>query len=171
MRFEFDLNKQDYIDFNICHIKNSETLRKSLLFQQYIPAVVYLVLPFILVNVTDIPLWLWLTVFVLAAILWVVFYPKYLISSTIKRISKMVNEGKNKDMLGKHCLTFNDEGIIETSKNGESKISWSGIEEIKETDKHFFIYISSIMAYIVPKRVFKTDGEKDEFLNFIKNKL
>lgn len=170
MRFEYELTKQDYIDFNVHHIKNSNTLKKSLFMQQYVLAVIYLILPFILSKVSDIPLLYWLVVFVIVAVLWVIFYPKYFMAATIKRILKLVDEGKNKDMLGKHILTVNEEGIIEESENGESRINWSGVEKVVETEKHFFIYFSSIMAYIIPKSVFEKDNTKNEFLKLLDEK-
>lgn len=43
------------------------------------------------------------------AVLWVIFYPKYFMSVTVKRISKIVDEGKNEDMLGQHSLRINEE--------------------------------------------------------------
>ena len=75
----------------------------------------------------------------------------------------MVNEGENKDMLGNHSLTLDDDGIKDASENMESKISWNGVEKYIETNNHFFIYISSVAAYIVPKRVFVSQEQKNEF--------
>lgn len=171
MKLEYELTKQDYIDFNIDHMKNSNILKRSLLMQQYGIAVLYLVMPFIFANVTDIPLWYWLTSFVIAAVLWIIFYPKYFMSASAKRISKMIDAGKNKDMFGKHSLTISEEGINEASENGESKINWSGVEKIIETEGHFFIYISSVMAYIIPKSAFKDENAKNEFLSSLKGKI
>lgn len=171
MKFQYELTKQDYIDFNIYHIRNSGTLKRTLFIQRYVIAVIYLFIPFILVKVTDIPLWYWLSAFTITAVLWVTFYPKYFVSGTIKRILKMLDEGRNKDMLGKHIFTVNEEGIIEESENGESKINWSGVEKVIETEKHIFIYISSISAYIIPKSTFEDEDIKNEFLKSLDKNL
>lgn len=170
MIFEYELSKQDYIDFNIYHMKNSDTLKRSLHLQQYLLPIFYLIMPFILAGITDIPLVIWLTTFVIVAVLWVIFYPKYFMSSTIKRISKLVDEGKNKDMLGKHCIIVDEDGIVEKTENGESRTKWNGVEKVTETEKYVFIYISSIMAYIIPKSVFVSDIIKNEFLSLLRGK-
>jgi hypothetical protein len=170
MRLEYELTKQDYIDFNIYYIKNSDTLKRSLIIQRYVMAVFFLIIPFAIYRVTDIPLWYWLAVFFVVAVLWVIFYPKYFMSATIKRISKLVDEGKNKDMLGKHIITVNEEGIKEESKNGDSRINWDGVEKVAEAENHIFIYISSVMAYIIPKSIFEDDNTRDEFLKLLYKK-
>ena len=171
MRLDYELTKQDYIDFNIYHIKNSDTIKRSMLLQRYVMAALYLILPFLVASVTDIPLWYWFIAFVIAAVLWVAFYPRYFMSTTVKRISKMLEEGNNKDMLGQHSISLDDEGFRETSLNGESKVSWSGVEKVGDTESHIFIYTSSIMAYIIPKRTFLDENTRLEFLKILNEKL
>lgn len=71
------------------------------------------------------PLLYWICVFIVISVAWIVFYPKYFMAAFSKRVSKMVDEGKNKDLLGKYRVTVNEEGILEQSENGENKISWN----------------------------------------------
>lgn len=167
MKVEYELNKQDYIDFNIYHSKNSDAIKKSLFVQRYFIPIIFLIIPFFITKAIDIPLWYWISIFSLTAVLWVVFYPKHFVSSITKMASKMVNEGKNKDLLGKHIVTVDEQGLIDKSENGENKIYWSGVERIASTEKHFFIYVSSISACIVPKNSFKNEGEKVVFFQFV----
>lgn len=40
--------------------------------------------------------------------------------------------------------------------------------KVEETDDYIYIYISSISAHIIPKRVFKNEDEKQMFIKEIK---
>ncbi len=171
MKIEYELSKQDYIDFNIYHANNSEVVKKSLLVQRYVTPVIFLILPFLLGRVTEIPLWYWFTVFLVTAVLWVAFYPRYFMAVTMKRVSRMVDEGKNKDLLGKQSIIVDEEGFIRKSQNGENRMNWSGVEKIVSAEKHFFIYVSSISAYVIPKSPFENESDKDRFFEFVSRML
>jgi hypothetical protein len=82
---------------------------------------------------------------------------------TKKRISKLLNEGTTNGILGKHIFKIDQESIVEITENSETRSTQ--IQRIEETDKHIFIYISSLAAYIIPKRVFANSEEKNNFLN------
>ncbi|EMS69814.1 YcxB family protein [Ruminiclostridium cellobioparum] len=167
MELEYYLNKQDYIDFNIYHVNHSDIIKKSLLIQRYFIPIIFMIVPFLIAGVTDLPLLYWICVFIVISVVWIVFYPKYFVWAFSKRVSKMVDEGKNKDLLGKHRVTVNEEGVLEQSENGENKISWSGVEKIVSSNQHIFIYIGSISACIIPKRAFKTNTDMELFHEYI----
>ncbi|MTK11455.1 MAG: YcxB family protein, partial [Clostridiaceae bacterium] len=132
------------------HMTHSTTLKKSLFVQRYVLSLIFLIIPFIVAKITNIPLWYWLTIFTIYAVLRTIFYPKFFKNRMSKRLLKMVNEGKNMDMLGNRKLSLTEEGIINITKVSESKTRWDAIESIEETEKYIFIYISSVSAYIIP---------------------
>jgi len=171
MRFEYELTRQDYIDFNVYHLKNSSTFKRSLFINRYLTALLLLIAPIVLARVTYIPLRHLLAAFAVIAALWVILYPRYCMSAVVKRISEMVDEGKNRDILGKHCLTIDEEGITERSENGDSRISWAGVERMRESERHFFIYIGSAMAYILPKSILKDENAREEFSRLLSRRL
>jgi hypothetical protein len=76
----------------------------------------------------------------------------------------MVDEGKNIGFLGKSKLRLTEEGIILITEAKEMKSGWKAIENICETEKHIFIFISAVEAYIVPKNAFENESSKKEFL-------
>lgn len=165
MKIDYQLNKQDYIDFNMNYMSNSKTIKKLFIAQRYIVPIIFLLIPSMLIKVTSIPFGYWFKAFLVCYILWVVFYPKYFKWSVSKRIIKMLDEGKNTDMLGKRSLTLTESCIIDCSTLSESKTDWSVIEKITQTQKHIFIFISSVAAYILPVNVFKNDNEKKKFID------
>ncbi|MDF2988016.1 MAG: hypothetical protein K0R50_3526 [Eubacterium sp.] len=167
MEIEFDLNKQDYIDFNIFHAMNSDTVKKSLVIQRYLAPIIFLIVPFLIAGLADLPLIYWMCVFIVIGAVWIIFYPKYFKAMILKRVAKILDEGKNEDLWGKHRVIVNEEGLLEQSKNGENKINWNGVERIVSLNQHFFIYISSVSACIIPKRAFKTNEDTVMFYEFI----
>lgn len=168
MKIEYKLTKEDYIQYNLYYMDTSDTVRKSLFRQRYITSLVFLVFPFIMGLVSNIPLWYWLAVFILAYILWVAYYPRYFRSYSKKRIQKMMEEGKSEKLLGLHSMELTEEGITETTSYGVSKISWTMMERIDETDLYIYIFFNAFTAFVVPLRIFKSEDEKNEFLAIIK---
>lgn len=168
MTIQYDLTKDDYISFNMHHIKNSKTLKRSLYIQQYVLSLIYIIIPFILIEVTTIPLIFWLIPFIVIYILWIALYPRYFKGYIKRNIEKMLDEGDNKSIFGPVSLSLEESGIIETTKAGESKANWSSIERIEENKDYIFIYINSVSASIIPVRAFGDIEEKNEFLMTLK---
>ena len=71
----------------------------------------------------------------------------------------------------KRSLILTEEGIKETSSIANSKINWDKIISLDETDDYIYIYISSISAYIIPKRVFKDKTEQKLFIGELSKQI
>jgi hypothetical protein len=122
-------------------------------------------LPILLIKITDIPLWYWFSVFIISSVLWIIFYPKFLKKSVGRKVSKMLEEGKTTGILGKHSFSFTEQGIVDRTEFSETK--YNLIEKVVESETHIFIYVSAVMAYIIPMRIFGNVHEKDDFLNIL----
>lgn len=171
MQIDFELTKQDYINFNIFHINYSKTLRKMLFIQRYIVSLSFLIVPFVASWVTSIPLWYWLSVFVFTYIIWILFYWKYFKWNMGRKISKMVEEGKTDVMLGKQGVKLDESTIINNSSMNSSETKYQAIENIIETKDYIYVYISPVQAYIIPVSAFENLDEKDKFVNKLNDKV
>ena len=171
MQINYQLTKDDYIAFNMHHMNYSPTFKKSIFIQRYIVSIIFLLVPFILKDSSDIPFLYWLSVFAIVYIAWVAFYDKYLKWNVTRKISQMIDEGKNTDMLGERSLQLTECGILQTSSLSESKITWDVIEDVVETKEHIFIYINALSGYVIPIRAFANAAQKDEFLGILKSHL
>ena len=152
MKINYNLTEEDYINFNMFHIKNSKTGRRSLNIQRLLTPIFFLAFAFMLSIVSDMPLRPLFTVFLLISIIWILFYPKYFYRLIRKNTKKMIKEGKNDGLLGDRCLTMTAAGFVDKSSNGETKGTWSSITSFKEDNENFYLYNSSVSAYILPKR-------------------
>jgi hypothetical protein len=168
MKIKYVLTKEDYIQYNLHHMRESETIKKSLFMQRYIVSLIFLIVPFVFAKVSEIPFVHWMIVFLIIYLIWMLYYPKYFASLTKKRLQKIINEGKNLSLFGERTISLNEDGIVESSKAGESKTNWSVVERVDETGKYIFIYVSSVNAYIVPTRAFADLNQKKEFVDMLK---
>jgi hypothetical protein len=169
MKIDFTLTKEDYIAYNLHHIQHSPSLKKSLNIQRYGLALIFLIFPFIIASMTPIPLFLWLLVYGSIFIVWIKFYPKYFVSSTKKRILRLIEEGNSANLLGERSILVTEEAVEEITPQGESRTTWGSIERIDETDDYIYIYTSPINAYLVPTRAFEETAQKNEFLQLLRN--
>lgn len=168
MEIKYHLTEEDYINFNMFHIKNSKTAMRSLTIQRFIGPIIFIISSYVFSKIGDVPfLGLFIT-FLILSILWVIFYPKYFYSHVIRHVKKMIKEGKNDGLLGEHHMMMTEDGIVDSTTNGETKVNWSGIQQIKENDDYFYLYNSSVSAYILPKRELHN---LDEISSFLKSKI
>lgn len=168
MKVNYNLTEQDYINFNLYHLKNSKMGKKSLNMQRFLSPVIFMIVAYVFSTLGGMPLLSTYIVFIITSILWVAFYPKYFYGLITRNVKKMIKEGKNDGLLGDHQLIITDEGIVDTSSNKETKVDWPGIESFKEDNDNFYLYNSSVSAFILPKREL---DHVDELRDIIKSKV
>ncbi|CAM3114981.1 YcxB family protein [Filibacter tadaridae] len=152
MEVYYNLTEEDYINFNLYHVKNSKTGNRALKLQRFLSPLFFIVIAYIYSIMSGIPFLPLFITFLVMSILWILFYPKYFYSLIARNTKKMIKEGKNDGLLGNHHLKITEEGLVDTSSHKETKVSWSGITRFKEDDSYFYLYNSSVSAYILPKR-------------------
>ncbi|GKW47287.1 hypothetical protein NCCP2050_29790 [Planococcus sp. NCCP-2050] len=152
MEIIYDVTEEAFIDFNLYHSKNSKTYRKSMALQRFLIPVMYVMLAGIFSLILDMPLLFLLIPFLILSIVWVIFSPSLYYGMIKRTARKMIREGDNGSMLGEHSMVFTEEGLKEISKTGEASVSWSGIVDFGEDDSNFYLYNSSLSAYILPKK-------------------
>ena len=170
MEINYHLTEEDYLNFNMFHIKNSKTAIRSLQMQRIIGPLIFLISSYVFSRIGDVPFVGLFITFSILSILWFIFYPKYFYNHVIRHVKKMIKEGKNDGLLGDHRMLITDEGIVDSTTNGETKVTWSGIKEFKEDENNLYLYNSSVSAYILPKRELNNvDDVKSLFKSKIKS--
>lgn len=152
MEINYTLTEEDYLNFNMYHVKNSKTAVKSLKLQRFITPLFFIVFAFVFSAIADVSFWGLFIIFFVIGILWVLFYPSYFYSVVRRQTKKMIQEGENEGLLGKHHLVMTEEGITETTSSGKTKVCWGSLKDFKEDDKNFYLYNSGLSAIILPKR-------------------
>lgn len=152
MEINYNITEEAYLEFNLYHAKNSETMKKSVTTQRVLVPIIYLLLSVFLSYVLDMPVLFLFIPFLIVSVLWAVFYPAYFHRHIRRNAQKLIREGKNEGMLGNRTMIFTEEGLREITSTGEKIQSWPGIEKIGEDSSNFYLYNSGMSAYIVSKR-------------------
>lgn len=168
MEINYELTKEDFIQFNMYHYKNSKVMKKSLIFMRYFLPIFFIVaaiVTFVLrqeIAISSI-------IFVIVGCLWFVLFPGIMNKSIYKKVDQFFSEGKNLSLLGKHSIVINEESIIEKSETSEVKHSWATVEKVAESETHIIIYVSAVSAYMIPIKAFNNDEEKSKFIDLVRN--
>lgn len=168
MKISFTLTEVDYLQFNLFHIKNSTTGKRTLTLLRYMTPLIFIGASVILSILLNASFIVFFSVFLVASILWVMFYPKFFYRNIKRTTLRIINEGKNEGLIGEHHLTLTEDGVSDLTAVGEMKSTWSGIKKIEEDLEHFYLYNSSVSAYIIPKRALQ---DEQELRNYIQMKL
>lgn len=168
MEIQYHLSEEDVVKFNLYHVKNSRIGKNSLRWQRIFSPVIFLLFAYFLTIFTELEAGPLYATFVVTAILWVIFYPKYFYFHITRQVRKMLREGKNEGLVGDHEMRLTKAGITDSSSTGETKLTWQGISEIHEDADYFFLYNSSVSAYILPKRYI---DEPEQFREYLYKRL
>ncbi|WP_088072301.1 YcxB family protein [Gottfriedia luciferensis] len=160
MKINYEINLEDYIEFNLHHLMHSKTVQKSLWKQRIVVSLIYLILPFLISYFFNLPLLWYLITFSLASILWFLFFPKYFYRSAKNKMIKHLSEKDDHVLFGEHLLKIDENGMKEITQSSVHEIKWDNIVEVKGTIGYFYIYFSSMQAIIIPLEAIKDDMEK-----------
>ena len=90
-------------------------------------------------------------IFAVLSVFWLIFFPKRAMSIFLPRIKRRLENGDNSSVLGWHTLTFTDKDILQIKPELETRIQWSGIQNVGVNDAYIFIYLTTISAIVIPK--------------------
>lgn len=72
---------------------------------------------------------------------------------------------KQKGVLCEHTIILSEDWIIEKTDVNEDRKRWKGVYKIIDYNGYIFIFISPIVAHIIPKRYFQSIEHAKEFYN------
>ncbi len=154
MEVTYQLEREDYWQFNKFVINRVPALKRQVIFNLLLPGVIWLgafwVLHFPLAVYIFLNLVLW--------VCWPLYYFPEMKRATIKR-AEMVPGA-----LGQHTLTICPERLRQKSLVSESAVGWQSFTELTEDSRYLFFFMSQRFGLIVPKRVFPTPEQAQAFL-------
>jgi len=159
MQIQFKLTEEDFLNFNLYHVKHSKTATRALRLQQFLIPLLYVLAAFIFSMIGDMPFLFLLVPFLVLSVVWIFLAPKFFYSSVMRNVKKMLKEGKAGGITGNYTMTLTEEGLAESTPIEEKKTRWDGITSFQEDDDYFYLYNSAVSAYILPKRALKNIGD------------
>ena len=170
MRFNIELDDEDYINFNNYLIFNTVEGRKSILRGRLLgPLISLLVMLVLIIAKTDkgliITEFCFLSVFSIAVFF---IYPKTIKKSLRKRILAMKKDGRLA-YEPESTLEFRDGEIFEIRHDGERHIPYSEIVNIGEDEDYIYLRKGAQEAILLPRRCL--DGRDEEVLAFVRERV
>ena len=171
-KFNITLDDNDYFEYNKYYILNSPTGRRALLYYRLIMPMISLLIIYIFwIARADFGLIIAEIIgLAIVSVLWIIFTKTIYLKWLRKYIEKVKKSGKL-SYSKENTLIFDDESFIEIASENESKIKYSMIERIVETEKYVYVFIGSTQALIIPLTAFSDDSERTQFLEFIETKI
>lgn len=68
-------------------------------------------------------------------------------------------------------ISIDDEGVRSAQQGVKGAFEWNAFSRFSSTRQHAFLWINGLQALIMPFDAFKSDVERDTFLNFIATKI
>jgi YcxB-like protein len=89
-------------------------------------------------------------------------YARFIQSNAIR---KTLQEGRNEEKsLGWRRLSIDPHAIRTASAFSSSSFFWEGLDAVVATDDYAFLYITTRMAHVIPRRAFPDDRAFDDFV-------
>jgi hypothetical protein len=89
----------------------------------------------------------------------------------MNRAKKMVVKDENSHILQETELEINQDGILTTDKDSRVHQKWNSIVRYAVTKESFYLYTNSIQAIVIPKRLFSSQKDIEEFDKFLTSKI
>ncbi len=169
MKLEYRIEKEDYIDFNMDQFRNSKDLKKFFILQKGVISSTLLIFILYLYKYTDKPLYQFLLFYGFILIGWTLFESLVIRFLVRKKLESETKE--NPKLFGRKILEVNKNGLYDLSDNQVLEIRWLDVKFIDESKNYLFIFVVTSLGYIIPKKFFESEREKDEFIEIIKNNI
>ena len=88
-----------------------------------------------------------------------------------KKAIKLLHKEENQHLLDESELNINDQHIIATDNSSKTNYSWKSIVRYAVTKDFFYLYVNSIQAIVIPKRLLGNQKEIDGLDKFLTEKI
>lgn len=164
MTLEFEIKRQDYIDFNFHFIRTNPQMKRTLLLGHVVPPVIFLALPFLMQSaMRDSNFLFGFILLGLMAASWLGFWPVWFKKSFFRRLNRLLNEGKLAGIVGHHEVTLNDDAI--TDRTPVSETRYQTIERVETTARFLYVWVSPVAAFLIPRTVFENADRESQFVD------
>ncbi|MCH4886949.1 YcxB family protein [Acidaminobacter sp. JC074] len=170
MTLNYLTDEDDWLAFQIYHMKHSKSMKKSSESLRYIGFALTVLIAYVMYRRYHVPIIYWFFYFGLS-ITWVLKYPKYIEKNYAKQARNMLSEDENRAYLGKDLLKMDDHGLTLSNDHRTYILKWSVFNKVCLTEEHIFIYDSSVSACIIPASAFENADAMKSFYEHVEDKI
>lgn len=84
-------------------------------------------------------------------------------SNTMRQAEKITDDPENASMFLEITATISETGFTMKDELQETKIQWKAFTKKLESKNYYFLFLNSIQAIIIPKRIFISPEQKAQF--------
>ncbi|MBE7011276.1 MAG: YcxB family protein [Ruminococcaceae bacterium] len=171
-KFECKTTYKDYYEFNKYHTINSPDVKKSrLIGKLYVPVLFLIMFIYYIIRGDDwYSLSFALVIFSIVSIIWI-FSLKPLTLFFLKLHIRFMKKNGKLPYSEFSVMEFYDDSFIEKTDNAKTEAQYNAIFKIRVNEpKAIYIYLNTVLAYIIPLDVFDSNEARDKFLEFIHQK-
>jgi hypothetical protein len=165
MNVTYQTTPEDAIKFNMYIFDTSPTIRaqhrRVRIVTTLIPPVLLIILA-IATGITFNPTVI--IILVLSAVAAFMIYKPFAKYYQEKTVDKLMNNESSKQFFTEKTLTLHPEQIQTIPEMGENKMSWKAIKDIKIVPEYAYLFIDTLNAVVIPKRVFPSGDAFDVFM-------
>jgi len=162
MKITYKLKAVDFLEYQLYTNSKSELNNKKRRNSKIRIPILYLFLGlFFIYNNSDLTGY----IFIFFGLLWYGFYPKYASNRVKKYLINYIKENFTEKINIENELNFQDEYIYVKNENEESKILTNKLKKIVELNDYYFIFLSKIESFIIPKSIIQDETEFKEQMN------
>ena len=162
LQLNYKLTDEDYIEFNEFHqLIHSEIGKRNLFFLRLIgPMISILAMIIFILARAEVMLIIGEAIVLFIFSVVDILLAKKIMKRGIRKTILKMKEKEGLPFAEETTLNFTEDQIIEITKGQEVKVDYKKVEDVCETEKAFYVYMSSVQAIIIPKRVLDQDKEK-----------
>ena len=161
MKTEFELTTEDLLAFNWHHYQHSPAMRQAFRRGYTLVIVLCALMGLLLAYMWGVLIGL--ITFIVVLPIYLLMYKQSAQKSLKQNTERMIGEGRNRSMLGRHRVEISEKEITITNEVSRGSILWVGVERVEQSSEYIIIYTASIKAVVVPKRAFRDAREAEVF--------
>ncbi len=171
MKINYEATIDEVVDLQLRILERSKTVRKwkrqGLIGAPFAFALTYLMIAYLFVSFTIVEKLVFSS---LAGISFIAFYLGTHKARTRGRVRRLLVEQLGSDGPFPTEYELRDDGLVVQTKGTEIKFDWSNFTEVNETDLELELIAGTGGIAALPKRVFQSEEQLNEWLNCIREK-
>lgn len=92
-------------------------------------------------------------------------------SNTLRQAEKVADDPGNSSLFLDSIMVISEAGIVTKDELTEIKYQWKAFIKKQESNEYYFLFLNSIQALIVPKRVFINAEQQSQFERLLSQHL
>lgn len=161
IEFNFEITEEDYIKFNVYHVENSPSQKRTYNLLRYaIPLIFSVPIYAIGTSIFKQPESYWMAIAILFVAGWIIIFPKQYKKIIRKQTEKLLQEGDNSSIFGKKTMKIDGKNVQVFDAFSSETISKENIKNIKIYEDMILLYLSAVTAQIIPTRGLKEEEKK-----------